>query len=158
MIELKPINWSNFWDVVALKPKHEQTKYIQPISVFMAESYVNLREKNPDISMAIYFNSQLIGFFKIVYIPKFEESYNLTENSYMIDALIIDESFQGKGYGKLALKKVIDFILDFPFGKAKTISLVCYKQNQKAINLFHKFNFIKTKPKNKNMYIYLKKI
>ncbi|MFW5793938.1 MAG: GNAT family N-acetyltransferase [Bacillota bacterium] len=160
MIKLKTINWDNFWDVIAIEPTENQKKYVQPVSVFLAESYINLKENFSDISLAIYDDKKLIGFCKVVFIPKKEVTYNLSKSSYMIDALIIAKEYQGKGYGKKALIKLIDYIKTLPFGKAETIALVCYDENQKAINLFKVFGFIKSKPKQKNkgMYIYLRNI
>ncbi len=69
MITLDNITWDTFWDVIALSPEATQRQFVQPISVFMARSYVNQREDYPDISLAIYHGESLIGFTKNVMSP-----------------------------------------------------------------------------------------
>ncbi|MCF7924396.1 MAG: GNAT family N-acetyltransferase [Candidatus Izimaplasma sp.] len=160
MIELKSIDWDNFWDVIEISPKSSQKDFLKTVSVFMAQSYVNLKENYPDVSLAIYNGENLIGFTKIVYVPIDVKPYCLDSNSYMIDALIIDKIYQENGYGKEALSQIIDYVKTKPFGKAETISLVSYEKNNIAINLFENFGFKKVKPKDqeKRMYIYTKEL
>ncbi|MDQ0361320.1 GNAT family N-acetyltransferase [Breznakia pachnodae] len=158
MIRLKEIDWNNFWDVVNIKVKDNQVDYLPPVSVFMAQSYVNLKNGDPDVSLAIYNNDLLIGFTKIVYIPKDGEPYKLDKTSYMIDAVAIDEKFQGLGYGKLAFNEIISFIKKKPFGDAETISLVCKEENVNATRMYEKNGFVKNKKTSDTKYLFLRDI
>ncbi len=160
MIELKNITWNNFWDVLSISPKDDQRHYVKPISVFMAQSYINLKEGYKDISLAIYYDSILIGYTKLVYVPKNIEPYYLKETACMIDALIIDQAHQGKGYGKVVLSDIIDYCIKFFASSVKHIVLTCHVDNLRAQKLFKSFLFreIKQTSKSKNMLLYSKKI
>ena len=143
MVELKEITWDNFWAVVNLKTSEAQKHYLQPNSVFMAQAYVNLKFKYDDVCFAIYDDGEVVGFTKIVFVPKDEEPYNFDKDAYFIDALMIDEKFQGKGYGKLTLEQVLAFIKTEPWGKNCSIKTACYDENITAGRLYEKFGFVR---------------
>jgi len=144
LISLRDINWNNFWGVVNLKVSEEQKNNLPSNAVFMAQAYINLKMQYKDICFAIYYNDDLIGFTKIVFIEQNEEKFNFSEDTYYIDAIMIDEKYQGKGYGKLALSKILDFIQTEPWGKVRSVKLSCYDTNKAAINLYTQFGFVRT--------------
>lgn len=144
MIELKEITWDNFWQVINLKPNEWQSKFLPSNAIFMAEAYVNLKFKYPDECFALYKESELVGFAKIVYVPKWEEPYNFLEDSYMIDAIMIDSQHQGQGYGKASLYQMLKYIESKPLGEADSIKLLCYDDNINAIGMYEKAGFLKT--------------
>jgi len=78
---------------------------------------VNLKFKYPDVCFYLYNESQPVGFTKIVYVPKFEEPYYFLEDTYLIDAIMIDSNHQGKGYGKQSLYQVLKYIESKPLGE-----------------------------------------
>ena len=160
-IEIKEITWENFWQVVDLKPSESQGKYLPSISVFMSQAYVNLKLRYPDICFALFNESQPVGFTKIVYVPKNVEPYYFLENSYMIDAIMIDAKYQGRGYGKEALYQVLNYIESKPFGEADSIKLSCHDDNSVAINIYKKIGSYKTDKfsnKTEEFFIYSKDI
>ena len=114
MVELKEITWENLWEVLNLKPTESQKDYLPSNAIFMAMAYVNLKFQYPDVCFAVCIGEVVIGFTKIVFVEKDEEQYNLSEDSYLIDALMIDEKYQGKGYGTSALEKILSFIYTKP--------------------------------------------
>jgi diamine N-acetyltransferase len=144
MIELKEITWDNFWDVINLKSAETQKHYLQTNAVFMAMAYVNLKFNYPDACFAIYHGETVVGFSKIVFVPKDEEPYDFSEDTYLIDAMMIDERHQGKGYGKAALNQILSFIRTKPWGNSHCIKLSCYDENIAAIKLYEKSGFVKT--------------
>ena len=159
MIKLKEINWDNFWSVIKITPQKSQTKHVQSISTFLAQSYINLKEGHLDTSKAIYIDDYLIGYTKIVYVPKNEKPYNININAIMIDALIIDKKYQGKGYGKQSLQVIIDDIKLELFNDVDSIILACYEDNHIAINLYKSlgFEYMQSYNTKKNMSLYIKK-
>ena len=144
MIELREITWDNFWDIINLKPAEAQKNYLPPNSVFMAQAYINLKMQHPDVCLAIYHGENAIGFTKIVFIPKDEEPFCFAEDTYYLDAMMIDEKHQGKGYGKLALAQILAFMQTKPWGVASSIKTACYDNNPTAAKLYEKFGFVKT--------------
>lgn len=161
MIELKEITWENFWQIINIKPSESQSKFLPSNAIFMAEAYVNLKFKYPDVCFALYNEHEPVGFTKIVYVPKCEEPYQFPEDSYMIDAIMIDSKHQGKGYGKLALYQILKYIKSKQLGEADSIKLLCYDDNTIAISLYEKVGFHKTDKltnKEKKLRIYTKGI
>jgi len=144
MIELREITWDNFWAVVNLKPAESQAHYLPPTSVFMAQAYVNLKLQYNDVCFAIYNGSDVVGFTKIVFVSKGEEPFLFDEDTYYLDALMIDEKHQGRGYGKAALKQILKYIKTAPWGKVCSIKTACYQDNTNAAALYEKFGFVKT--------------
>jgi len=144
MISFMDITWENFWEVLGLKPADSQSGFLPPTAVFMAQAYVNLKFNFPDICYAIYNEKILIGFCKIVWVPKQEEQFNFYEDSYLLDALLIDYKFQGKGYGKEALKKMLEYVKANPWGKGTSIKLYCYEENIVARRIYKNEKFVNT--------------
>lgn len=70
-----------------------------PVVYWIAESKV-VEDFQP---MAIYFDSDLVGF--AVYSDKPDH-----EDNYWHFALMIDTKYQGRGYGREALRKLIDLM------------------------------------------------
>ena len=65
--------------------------------------------------------------------------YDIPE--YDIWHMMIDKSEQGKGYGKIALQKVIDYIREKPVGNSDRIALTCNKRNQVALKIYKEAGF-----------------
>ena len=57
------------------------------------------------------------------------------------ELVMIDESMQGKGIGREALNKVIEYIRTKPFGNSGRIALTCNKNNPIARKLYERKGF-----------------
>lgn len=57
---------------------------------------------------------------------------------------MIDETKQGKGYGRQALMYVPDYIKTKPFGESDRIALTCNKTNTAALSLYRQMGFAET--------------
>ena len=68
--------------------------------------------------------------------------YDIPE--YNIWHMMIDERYQGKGFGREALSKVLDYIKTKPFGNCVRVTLTCNKDNEKALNLYMGMRFTQT--------------
>ena len=55
--------------------------------------------------------------------------------------MMIDVSQQGNGYGKAALKLVLDYIKQKPFGDSNRVALTCNKNNSNALALYTHMGF-----------------
>jgi len=145
MIELRDITWDNFWDIVKnLNPKESQKDFLPSNAIFMAQAWLNLKAGDPHACFAIYHENTLIGFTKIVFVAKGEKPFCFTEDTYYLDAMMIDEKYQGKGYGKAALTQILAFMKSRPWGEAGSIKLSCYDINPTAAKLYENFGFVKT--------------
>ena len=68
--------------------------------------------------------------------------YDLEE--YNIWHMMIDERYQGKGYGKAAMQKCLSYISEKPFGYSDKASLTCHKENTTALALYRALGFVET--------------
>lgn len=58
--------------------------------------------------------------------------------------MMIDERYQGKGYGKAAMQKCLSYISEKPFGYSDKASLTCHKENTTALALYRALGFVET--------------
>ena len=56
---------------------------------------------------------------------------------------MIDQKYQNKGYGKMAITKAIEFVKSFPVGVAEYCWLSYEPENEVAANLYKSFGFLK---------------
>lgn len=83
----------------------------------------------------------MIGLFYISYTP------DSTDN-YWIGGFFIDKNHQGSGYGKLSLRKILDFIPKI-HPNCLQIKLTVEKENMIAQNLYKNLGFITDNKVNK---------
>ena len=58
---------------------------------------------------------------------------------------MIDEEFQGKGYGREAVRLALEYIRTFPNGRAE-YCWICYdRENATARRLYRSFGFVEIK-------------
>lgn len=67
--------------------------------------------------------------------------YDYDEETYNIWHMMIDESEQGKGYGKAAMKRAIEYIKEKPFGDSNRILLTCKPENKVAFDMYKALGF-----------------
>jgi len=128
MIEFKEIDRENFWKVINLKVTKVQNDFVATNATSIAQSKVQ-----PEcIPYAVYYDETLIGF--VMY------CLNNKDNEYWIYRMMIDQKFQGKGYGKKTLEKLIQLIKEENLLKHK-IYLDVDGNNKVAISLYKKLGF-----------------
>ena len=129
MIRFRKITKINYWDIVDLNAG-DNRKFVAPNSEFLLSAIFNNRLST---AKAIYYNKKPIGMTYF---------YN-TEKYTFIAQFMIDKKYQGKGYGKIALTQVIDYVKSFKlFNEIKT----SYVPTDNSAEGFYKnFGFIKSK-------------
>lgn len=153
-IEFKDITWDNLNEVLKLSVDQTQALYLQSVSTYLAQAYVNLKSKYKDLALSIYNKELLIGFLKVVFVPKDVMPYQLKRDSYMIDAFLIDQRYQDMGYGKLAFTKLLSLLATKPLGKTDDLYLMCYKDNDLARSFFKSFGFFVHETMIKNDHVF----
>jgi diamine N-acetyltransferase len=101
-VSLREVDEYNFWQCINLKVADEQTNFVAPNVRSIAESKVFPYL----VPQAIYADEELIGFALYGRDPE--------SGNYWIVRLMIDEKFQGKGYGKAATLGLIEKIRRLP--------------------------------------------
>ncbi len=117
MITLRNIDEENFEACIGLTTGVEQEDFVDSVLYSLAEAWL-YREVME--AFAIYHQDQLIGFVSM-YVGK--------ENPQIINFLI-DEAYQGRGYGTQAAKLSIDYLQNNY--QASRISLPVHLQHTKA--------------------------
>lgn len=100
MVHLKEITEDNFHDVIKLKVGSAQAKFVAPNVKSIAECW--LYRENEDIFPYAVYNEheEMVGFLLL----DLEEE----KREYMIWRMMVDEKFQGKGYGRKIVEHVIE--------------------------------------------------
>lgn len=130
MVELRPVTKKNFETIIDLEVSQIQQKYVASNLYSIAESKVF-----PEcIPLGIYVKDTAVGF--IMY------AFNADDDSYWVCRLMIDRYFQGKGYGKQALKLVMDEIRKRP--ACSHIKLSIEPGNDIAQKIYESLGFQKT--------------
>lgn len=133
MIDLKAITEENFIDAFALKLAPEQERFVSHPVRSLAQAYVYREQCQP---FGIYEDDRMVGYVMVIY------DYDIPE--YDIWHMMIDRTEQGKGYGKAALDRVLDYIKTKPFGSSERVTLTCNKENLRALNLYKSKGFTET--------------
>jgi len=98
MVTLREITVDNFWDIVALSVDEAQREWVLPNAVSIAQAKVQ-----PEcVPLAVYAGEQPVGF--VMY------CVDRDDGEYWLYRLMIDKRFQGLGYGRQALERVLDIL------------------------------------------------
>ena len=133
MIDLREITEENFIDAFHLKLAPEQERFVSHPIRSLAQAYVYREQCQP---FGIYEGDVMVGYVMAI--------YDYDTNEYNIWHMMIDESNQRRGYGRVALDRVLDYIKDKPFGSSDRITLTCNRDNIQALNLYKSRGFTET--------------
>ncbi len=127
MISLKQVDTTNFWEVIDQSVAKEHENLVLNNAVSIAQAYVQ-----PEcIPLAIYKEDTLVGFAMYC--------IDTDDGEYWIYRFMIDQRFQGKGYGKLALESLINRIKE---DKNKNkILLGVHLDGKAAVHLYQSMGF-----------------
>ena len=145
MIRFEEITNKNIWKVCTLEPFEEQKDFVAENIQSLAEAYATRNEGNNVLPLAVYNDDSLIGF---VMIGKGtvgnENESDLIKENYSFWRFMIDKKYQGKGYGKEAVRLALEFINTFPCGSAEYCWLSYEPENEAARNVYSLFGFSET--------------
>ena len=133
MITLRAITEENFIDAFNLKFAPGQERFVSHPVRSLAQAYVYREQCQP---FGIYEGDTMVGYVMVIY------DYDIPE--YDIWHMMIDESYQRRGYGSAALDLVLDYIKTKPFGSSNRVTLTCNKDNIQALILYNSKGFTET--------------
>lgn len=133
IVELKAITEDNYIDAFNLKLAPGQEQFVSHPIRSLPQAYVYRNQCQP---FGIYAEGKMIGYVMVIY------DYDIPE--YDIWHMMIEESMQGRGYGRAALDQVIAYIRTKPFGDSNRIALTCNKNNPTAKRLYESKGFSAT--------------
>ncbi|QTD42986.1 GNAT family N-acetyltransferase [Sporosarcina sp. Te-1] len=144
MMEFREVTWENFEECIHLELKKEQKNFMASNMYSLAQSYVALLNDDlPAMTFAIYAEEKMVGFIMMYYDTAEENEFG-DEACYGILRFMIDRRYQGKGYGKAALAKALEYIKTYPQGEAASVYISYEPTNDNAKNLYKSFRFYET--------------
>ena len=147
MIHLEKIDHRNVWDVIDLKVFRAQRDFVASNTISLVQAYSVRDSDTAAFPFAIYHDKKPVGFLMIGYneaasYDAFDvEPAEVLKNNYSIWRLMIDKRYQGRGYGREAIRLALDFIRTWPCGKAEYCSLSYEPENTRAAELYHSLGF-----------------
>lgn len=138
-LKLRKIDESNFIECFNLSLGEGQDRFVSHPIRSLAQAYVYYNQCTP---FGIYSNDTIVGYVMVI--------YDYDEETYNIWHMMIDEKYQGKGYGSIAIKLCIDYIKSKPFGASNDVILTCNIDNSIAIHIYEKIGFKDTGERDDN--------
>ena len=132
-VTLKRIDESNFIDCFHLELGEGQERFVSHPIRSLAQAYVYYHQCCP---FGVYAGETMVGYVMVIY------DYDIPE--YDVWHMMIDASQQGKGYGRAALRLVLDYIRSKPFGPSGRVALTCHRDNAAALALYQSMGFVPT--------------
>lgn len=130
-IELLPLDETNREECIRLKVNEVQAAYIATNESSLEEAKENAEVARPFV---IYAEGKAVGFAMFAFEPDYEDP----NDRYWLWRFMIDERFQGRGYGRAALARIIAY---FKENGATNIRLSTKDSNANAIHLYESFGF-----------------
>ena len=103
MVTLKEITSDNYEECLELQVNDDQKKFVATNTESLADAWVYYKVARP---FAIYNDNTMVGFVMIDIDPNLKGSHDLC----YLWRFMIDKRYQGLGYGKAAMKEVIDYV------------------------------------------------
>ena len=141
-MELRKINLENIDEVLALKVAKKQESFVAPNTASIIEAYATISSGYAAYPFGIYENDTPIGFVMFGY-DTTEDKYEpeIAKGNYCLWRFMIDEKFQHKGLGKKALELCLNYLKEYPWGKAEYCWLSYEPENERARKLYHQAGF-----------------
>lgn len=141
-LRLEKVCVKNSGEILDLKLAEDQKEFVANNTDSLACAYLALTDGKFVQPFGIYDDTTPIGFAMIGHnVFDFEGCPEVYKHSYDLWRFMIDHKYQGQGYGKDALKLVIDYMLSFPDGEEDCLATCYVENNPIAKNLYLSFGF-----------------
>lgn len=146
MLRLEKANGKNVWDILKLKVSGNQRSFVASNDTSIIEAYTAITGNGYAFPFGIYEDDVAVGFLMIGFDVDdyWEDAPEIAKGNYNLWRLMIDKEFQGKGYGKEAVRLALEYIKTLPCGKAKYCWLSYEPDNEVAKRLYSSFGFTET--------------
>ena len=146
MVRLERVTEQNMQDVLKLQVYEEQRSFVADNHTSLREAEIALAHGGHAFPFCIYDDSVPVGFAMIGFgtDEEWEDPPTIAVENYNIWRLMIDRNHQGKGYGKKAMEKILEFICSMPCGEGSLCWISYHPENTAAKHLYESFDFRET--------------
>ena len=138
MPELRPVTIENWQSLIKLKVRDDQTGFVASNLYSIAQAqFGDEFQGHWDLHpFGIYDGDIPVGFLM------YGLNFNHPTQQAFIQRLMVDEKFQGKGYGRFAMQKMIEiFRAD---GRIQEVGISYEPRNEGARKLYASIGFVET--------------
>jgi len=129
-IELREVDKSNYRDVLKLKVADNQTGFVASNAISLAQALFH----SEAWYRGIYQGNTAVGFVML--------ELDMEKPEYYLWRYMIDQQFQGRGYGFCAMELVIEYVKSLPDSREFFLSYVPEEGNPKGF--YEKLGFVDT--------------
>ena len=113
-MELIKVDLSNAWEIIKLNVKESQKSFVASNSKSIIEAYATIQSGYIALPFGIFEDERYIGFVMLGYDTNGDEDEpDVVKHNYCIWRFMIDERYQGLGYGEKAMELVMKYIKIF---------------------------------------------
>ena len=146
MIHLEKVTGKNVWDILKLEVAQTQRAFVAANEVSIIEAYTAITGNGHAFPFGIYDSNTPVGFLMIGFDvdDDWEDAPEIAKGNYNLWRLMIDRNYQGKGFGREAVRLALEFIRTLPCGEAAFCWLSYEPENHAARRLYRSFGFEET--------------
>jgi len=146
MLRLEKVTGKNVWDILKLEVLDDQKYFVAGNDTSIIEAYIAITGNGHAFPFGIYDGDMPVGFIMIGFDVDdyWDDAPEIARGNYNLWRLMIDKKYQGKGYGKEAVRLALEFINTFPCGSAEYCWLSYEPENEAARNIYSSFGFSET--------------
>lgn len=141
IITLRNITLENRRAIFNLEVSEDQHRFVASNLSSVASCYVLATNGGHPYPFAIYADDQPVGFVMITYGITGYDLPLIANDSYCILRLMIDKKYQNRGYGREAIKKILEYIRTYPAGPAQYCWIPYSAENVVVKRLYESFGF-----------------
>ena len=132
-VVLKKIDESNYLECFRLELGPGQERFVSNPVRSLAQAYVYYHQCTP---FGVFDGARMVGYVMVI--------YDYDEQTYNIWHMMIDRREQGRGYGRAAMERALEYIRRKPFGDSDRVLLTCSPENKPALKLYRSMGFAET--------------
>lgn len=146
MLRLERVTGKNVWDILKLRVSDEQRSFVAGNDVSIIEAYTAITGNGYAFPFGLYAGETPVGFLMIGFDTDdfWDDAPPVAKGNYNLWRLMIDQRFQGQGYGTEAVRLALEFIKTRPCGEAEFCWISYEPDNKTAAQLYRSFGFAET--------------
>ena len=146
MLRLERVTGKNVWDILKLRVSDEQRSFVAGNDVSIIEAYTAITGNGYAVPCGVHAGETPVGFLMIGFDTDdfWDDAPPVAKGNYNLWRLMIDQRFQGQGYGTEAVRLALEFIKTRPCGEAEFCWLSYEPDNKTAAQLYRSFGFAET--------------